>query len=348
MKQEENETIDRKIDRKLYLILVITGCVANTIWFTANCIIYGMTLGTIVCAACAVLLLLIGIIGYNFKYRKQAEFIILFLIGFFEFPFLYYVYGKSTFVYMILGIVAVSLFLKGMKRQLMLVLQIIFDTGTILAAYFYPCNLENITEENSIGSTVCSYLIVSVSVGALLTLIVNQYIKQQKELVGLTQELDTMTKLDPLTGAYNRRYLTDYISGLLTNPQACFSIALLDIDNFKRVNDEYGHLYGDEILQAFVAILKKEMEGRGIVARFGGEEFMLVFQTADREQIARTMERSASELRVFSMETKNMEITFSGGVEEVHNEKRITLMFNSADEKLYQAKRTGKNRVVFE
>ena len=344
MNRYEND----EMDKKLYLILLSTGCIANTIGFIANSIIYGMTPGTVVCALCAVFLLVIGVGGYNDKYRKITEFMMLLLIGFVEFPFLYYVYGRSTFAYMVLGIVGTSLFMQGLKRQVMLVLQIVFDVAIILLAYFRPSTLEQITEENSIGSAVCSYVIVAVCVGALLTLIVNQYIKQQEKLIELTQELDAMTKLDPLTGAYNRRYLTDYISEKLAEPQACFAIALLDIDNFKRVNDEYGHLYGDNILQMFVTILEKQMMGQGIVARYGGEEFMLVFETTEREAISKIMELAAKELKTFSRETKNTEITFSGGVEEVHNEKRITLMFNSADEKLYEAKRTGKNKVVFE
>ena len=342
-----NQLNNDMLEKKLYEILVITGCVANAVGFLANAFLYGLSTGTLTCGVCALVLLCAGLIGHTSKYRRKAEFVILFIISFIEFPFLYYVYGRSTFVYMILGIVGTATFMSGKKRQMMLVFEILFDVSIILLSYFYPVS-GTITEENSIGSAICSYVIVAVSVGAMLTLLVNQYEKQQKELIALGIELEQMARIDPLTEVYNRLYLTEYISERLSDPQACFAIVLLDIDNFKQVNDEYGHVYGDEVLKTLASTLKTNMQGYGITARFGGEEFMLVFETAERERIEDIMERSALELKTFSMETRKIEITFSGGVEEVHNEKRITSMFNAADEKLYLAKRTGKNKVIFE
>lgn len=335
------------IEKKLYMILISTGCIANTLGFIANALIYGLTLGTWFCGACAVLLIIIGHWGFNIKNRWLAELIILILIVFMEFPFLYYVYGKSTFVYMVLGIVATATFIKGNLRKVMIILEIIFDVAIILIAHFYPSTLEVITEGNSIGSTICSYLIVAVSVSIMLTLLVKQYTKQQQELLKMGLKLEAAAKLDPLTDLYNRRYLTEYLDGRIRNRKERFTIALLDLDDFKNINDTYGHMYGDQVLKTFGDILKNNISSHGIVARFGGEEFMVVFDSTDKDKIQRIMELSAMELKQYSLETKGVEISFSGGVEEVHNEDRITIMFNSADEKLYKAKKNGKNNIVF-
>lgn len=82
-----------------------------------------------------------------------------------------------------------------------------------------------------------------------------------------------MVHLDPLTKLYNRRFLTEHLDEKITRGDNEFAVALLDIDDFKKINDTYGHVYGDETLTSFAKIMMKHMEGQGIAARFGGEEF---------------------------------------------------------------------------
>lgn len=88
-----------------------------------------------------------------------------------------------------------------------------------------------------------------------------------------------MVHLDPLTKLYNRRFLTEHLDEKITRGDNEFAVALLDIDDFKKINDTYGHVYGDETLTSFAKIMMKHMEEQGIAARFGGVE---VFQQEDR------------------------------------------------------------------
>ncbi len=347
MEHNIRERQKNEIEKKLYRIFSMTGGIANSIGFIASAILFGMTIGTLVCGICALLLLFMAFVGNKDGGRKRAEAVILLLLNFLEFPFLYYAYGKGTMPYMVLGIVGTAVFMSGHVRKAMLAAEILFDATVILLTYVYPSTIEKITEQNSIGSTVCSFVIVAVSVGAMLTLLLKQYDRQQAELYDMGNSLENMAKQDPLTGLYNRRYLTNYIEEKLKNQKQSFFIVLIDIDDFKEVNDTCGHVYGEQVLQRLGEILKWNISGKGIAARYGGEEFMLVFSDSDREGLTEVMEQTAVELKKFSMETRQIEITFSGGVEEVKSMDRITPMFNAADERLYQAKKEGKNRIVF-
>ena len=94
--------------------------------------------------------------------------------------------------------------------------------------------------------------------------------------------------------------------------------------------------------------MMKHMQGQGIAARFGGEEFMLVFDHTDLAEIRACMDKMEEDFAAFGKDTKNIEMSFSGGVEVFHPEDRIMKLFNAADEKLYHAKHLGKNKVVFD
>lgn len=171
---------------------------------------------------------------------------------------------------------------------------------------------------------------------------------QQLQLQEMSDELQEMVHLDPLTKLYNRRFLTEHLDEKITRGDNEFAVALLDIDDFKKINDTYGHVYGDETLTSFAKIMMKHMEGQGIAARFGGEEFMLVFDHTDLVKIRACMDKMKVEFAAFGRETKNIEMSFSGGVEVFQQEDRIMKLFNAADEKLYHAKHLGKNKVVFD
>ena len=112
--------------------------------------------------------------------------------------------------------------------------------------------------------------------------------------------------------------------------------------------DQYGHIYGDQTLQTFSDSMKKNMDNKGIVTRFGGEEFMLVFDDINHEVIEDTFNKVAEEFALYGKQSKGIELSFSGGVEVFYQEDEIVKLFNRADHKLYYAKHTGKKKIVFD
>lgn len=174
-------------------------------------------------------------------------------------------------------------------------------------------------------------------------------------VTAMQASLKKMIELDELTRIYNRRFAQNKLDVIMQNARldgTRFSVSIGDIDFFKKVNDTYGHDAGDEILINVATILKNAMIGRGFAARWGGEEFLLVFNKGTYEEnaatlnnIIKTIEQSHVSIN-YNDTITDVSVTMSFGITEgdVNKEKHIIL--KEADERLYTAKTTGRNRVV--
>lgn len=156
---------------------------------------------------------------------------------------------------------------------------------------------------------------------------------------------------DDLTNLYNRRFLKEiykkYINDISRNQQI-FSIAILDLDNFKHVNDTFGHLNGDQLLIKFAEFLKENTRSSDLVFRYGGEEFIILFPNTDQTEAVKQTTRLLTEFSNVSFK-KNGEyysVTFSAGVYTINDpETSIDIALKTADQALYHAKENGRARV---
>lgn len=172
--------------------------------------------------------------------------------------------------------------------------------------------------------------------------------KINKENENKSKILFEMATKDSLTGAYNRNYFTDVFDKKASEAKRTgipFSVILLDVDHFKIVNDQYGHLKGDYVLKEIAAILKENLRASDIVCRWGGEEFIVLCLNADMEKASIVAEklRKAIELKKFEGLYR---ITVSVGVTEWKAEDDRNSIFTRVDNSLYLAKLTGRNKVV--
>jgi diguanylate cyclase len=172
-----------------------------------------------------------------------------------------------------------------------------------------------------------------------------------KELEARLQHMSELVREDQLTGSLNRRGLDDVFereSARADRRGTPLCVALLDLDNFKKLNDTYGHLAGDKALRHLVKVVKDTLRSMDVIARFGGEEFLILLPETTVEAAAAAMVRVQRELtrHFFLHDNEKMLITFSCGVALRHqNEDQAALMLR-ADRAMYQAKTSGKNRVV--
>ena len=162
---------------------------------------------------------------------------------------------------------------------------------------------------------------------------------------------EKLAETDFLTGLYNNRMFQKITETITANKNTPFSLLLLDIDHFKKVNDTYGHPVGDEVLRELASRLRRASHSyEGIVTRNGGEEFTVIVPNAEKEigmEVAEII-RSAVESTSFKMtDGLQLDITVSVGVSTFpHNENEIQKLFNQSDIALYHAKETGRNKVV--
>ncbi|MFL6673473.1 MAG: GGDEF domain-containing protein [Massilia sp.] len=176
----------------------------------------------------------------------------------------------------------------------------------------------------------------------------------EQRILALEQQLQQMSDLareDQLTGSLNRRGLDDMFereSARADRRDAPLCLALLDLDNFKRLNDTYGHGAGDSALQHLVRVVKQTLRPTDVIARLGGEEFVILLPDTTVDAAAASMTRLQRELtrHFFLHDHDKLLITFSAGVAlRLPNEGQAALV-QRADRAMYQAKQSGKNRVV--
>lgn len=345
MKRLFDYTVDLKL--RLFYVLACTACVANTIGYVSNAILYGFTLPTLFPFGCALVIYSVSMYGFITQKTKASTIVILFICNMIEFPILYFSYGPYQLSYMILGLVATALFVEDAHRFRNTFFLILFDCLCILLKICFPNIFLPLTAKESTLSIEITFLIATMSILALLCILLRQYNEQQDHLKKMAADLENMANLDPLTQLYNRRYLTQYLENKIKNKEHEFTVVLLDIDDFKLVNDQFGHTFGDEVLVEFSNILLKHVQKSGIVTRYGGEEFMLVMNSVDKDFIQGLLEKCSSDFKEYGKVTRNLNLTFSGGVAKYKNEGRLVELFDFADVCLYQAKRSGKAKVVF-
>lgn len=189
-------------------------------------------------------------------------------------------------------------------------------------------------------------LIKMLELGVLLFLLFIYFIA-----VSLLKEKDTLLnelKYDALTDIYNRKYFTSLVKRkyqTLEEDEEVFSLVMADIDFFKNVNDTYGHQYGDRVLQEFAKILKESVRSVDIVARYGGEEFIILLVT-DAKNAIKVMEMIRKKIELHQFGEKAIKVTASFGLVECHFSTLFLEDLKKADDALYRAKESGRNRIV--
>lgn len=182
-----------------------------------------------------------------------------------------------------------------------------------------------------------------------------QRVKESEDKIkALEKELEVTSNLvryDQLTGALNRRGLEEMYAkevARATRHETMLCVSLLDIDNFKKLNDSLGHDAGDEALVHLATVCRESLRPQDIVARFGGEEFIVLLPETGLEDAVTAMTRLQRELtrRIFLHNNEKVLITFSAGVTQVTPDDTQATAFKRADEAMYEAKTSGKNRVV--
>lgn len=175
---------------------------------------------------------------------------------------------------------------------------------------------------------------------------------QKNELAQALTRIQVLATRDELTGLFNRRHmlevLTQHQKRLERSGHHRFCLALLDIDHFKRINDTHGHNVGDEVLREFAATLQSSLRDTDVLARWGGEEFLLLINDTAPEQANFGLDRARELLAAKPLlsHMPDLKVTFSAGLTSYDDDEELSQCIERADKALYQAKRTGRNRTV--
>ena len=178
--------------------------------------------------------------------------------------------------------------------------------------------------------------------------------REKEELLGRLQqqasELERQSREDGLTGLYNRRYLDGRLDFEVKRAQRYnrqIALAMADVDRFKGVNDQHSHMVGDDVLRTIANILRTQCRSIDIIARYGGEEFLLCFPETTHENAMTVCEKIRKQVEDYDWQRlqPGLSVTLSVGVAAAPPVYDVDVLIAAADEKLYEAKRGGRNRV---
>ena len=180
----------------------------------------------------------------------------------------------------------------------------------------------------------------------------DEVLKANTIISELTQQvkiLEEKSNLDPLTKVFNRRALSSYLGKICAQTQVPqeFHLVILDLDDFKEINDTYGHLAGDKVLIFIANILKKTLRDGDKIFRYGGEEFIIILNRIDtihcQKIVLRLLELVRSNKLIYKGE--NLQVTMSVGATKMRKDDTYETLLARADAALYQAKKNGKNQM---
>lgn len=167
------------------------------------------------------------------------------------------------------------------------------------------------------------------------------------------EEIYRLTILDGLTQIHNQRYMAEFLEREVVRSQRHsrpLSVLMIDLDRFKSVNDSFGHLCGDFVLRELADIVRTSVRKEDLFARYGGEEFVLVLVETNKDEAILVAERIRESIaeHQFRFDSSPLTLTVSIGVASMSGDMTITpaSLLRAADDNLYQAKRTGRNKVV--
>lgn len=260
----------------------------------------------------------------------------------------------STMAYVFLICISICFVCKGFPRILLLASEIFMVLGLLVISEYYPDLIVSNSIKVSFWDNLIQIPVTLIAASVLLILFSNAFRKEHKMLndysdilVEKNQKLFQMTIRDELTGLYNRRYIFDELKKLWNNMDESEEIrlALVDVDNFKRVNDTLGHVIGDKILRQIARIMENEMSSIGFAGRYGGDEFVLVFKGVNIESVMSILDRINTCVKEIEIPLET-QVSLSGGVSRLTRKHNIDSALSRADDILYQSKKADKNQII--
>ena len=298
-------------------------------------------------------ILLIGLSIWGFKTQKTNLFatICISITGFILFPMMFFanagLHGGMTF-YLLVAVVCSALALRGKTRFIVFALILLEYSGLFVIYRYHPELFTPMEREEAFIDQLCSMIIAS---GVLFTfsyIVSKQNSHDRHTIQQLSLLYERQANTDELTGLYNRRYFNNFLKlAILTlGDTEKLHIAMFDIDDFKFVNDKYGHPFGDVILRKFATLLRTTEKNGTTVCRYGGEEFLVLIPKKNKSEALEIVEQILEETRT-TIEVKDGRfITVSAGFMTCTEDMTYDVLLQEVDKKLYTAKKSGKNRVI--
>ena len=353
----------RDLRDKMFLFSLM-ACIVLVITCAAIMLLEGNSLWTVIFnAGAAFVMLMLFRLAFIKEKKGVARGIFIYFMNIMVLTYLFFINGgvnSGMPIYLVAGLILIVLSEYGVKRYVALVICSLFHVASIFVSYYFmsgeadKVNLPVFVQEMDLFSevydTAISLIIVGLCIGVILILVFNAYDQEKNYNEELMNKLADMTITDELTGLSNRRHMFTYLE---THDDLFGSseryLAMFDVDFFKKINDTYGHLFGDEVLSRFgdVLMIHSEEPEVELAARYGGEEFVLLYNASNKEEAMARINRIREQMKSISIKNyPDVKLTVSAGLVCCSKHKNLTSLLKEADDCLYEAKNEGRDRVI--
>lgn len=336
------------IQNKIYVILSLLSVFFAIFSTFANIVVNAGLLQIImsnIMTATAVYFLYISLTIIKINRKRFFSIIIMIVI---IFPFFWIIgagsYGYVPYLYLISSLL-IALLLNIRESIIAFIIQFITVLVLIIVEYNYPSIIIPYTSEllRTIDVAISFFIITSL-IFISLSIIIREYNETIKELTLAKKQLETISNMDALSGIYNRRFLMKKLERCVLNNDNISTI-MFDIDNFKMINDTYGHAIGDTVIKEVSSVLAANIRSEDIVGRIGGEEFLVILNNSNYTLAKSKAENLRKLIANHTWMFKDLNVTISGGVYSKKDTDDIEKILTEVDMFLYKSKNEGKNKI---
>ena len=332
-----------RIRQKMYLYILCAEMIIS-VFSVAENFIFGFPIAANIKWCCLLFVALLSLLLVRYKYTKDGESVMfwnfVFMVCLFM-PFAFFDSGGSAnnaIGYAFLLMISVAYFFKGGRRAFLVTALIVVLAGSLTVEYFHP----NLVAGYSRRALFADRMVQTpLLLGAALFITLK--FAQEYELAN--KKLNSIVRYDELTGLYNRRMFNRAVEDISESDKSFAHLALIDLDNFKTVNDKYGHHVGDEVLKKLAGLLRQNFElNRHIVSRWGGDEFAIIF-FGDKAEFGRRLDAVRQDFCAYAA-TRERSLGLSVSMVSFDDYEAATQTFVAADRQLYKEK-SKKNSFSF-
>ena len=269
------------------------------------------------------------------------------------FPFLWFTTGgtMSSSLPLVIGLgVVLAIVFDGKLRVFFFFVTLLLFSVLIMVELYFPDNfIPYPSREAWYTDVLFGFVLSYLASGGLAFFTMSKYRSAKKESESLVNQLEIISATDPLTGVYNRRYLMIRIDEEMRKAYdnaSNLSLCIIDVDFFKSINDNYGHLCGDEVLIKLASTISSCLGKDESIGRYGGEEFIVLFVKSDLQAAIETTNKIYEALKHVEW-AHGERVTISCGISTYSKGLSYSKFLEHADGNLYKAKENGRNRIEY-
>lgn len=299
-----------------------------------------------------IFLMILSFWGFKTKKTNLFATICITVTGLIIFPMMFFanagLSGGMPY-YLLVAIVCTALALRGKTRIILFILIMLEYSGLFATYRFHPEFFTTMRYEEAFIDQLCSMIIAGSVLFTFSFIVSKQNSHDRHKIEQLSLLYEKQANTDELTGLYNRRYFNSFLKlAILTlGDTGKLHIAMFDIDDFKYVNDKYGHLFGDTVLKQFANILDANHQAGTTTCRYGGEEFLLLIPKKNKQEALEIVENVIKQTREKIKLKDNKFVTVSAGFMTCTEDMTYDILLQEVDKRLYAAKKSGKNKVIY-